>query len=61
VSAPTDGFAVGDEVRLLHSPPLGGIVSSLDEDGATVCMLIGLSYQLRGPFPLSDLEKVTDA
>jgi hypothetical protein len=47
---------VGDEVRFVHSPGLGGVISSIASDEAMVCMPIGGSYQLRGPVPLADLR-----
>lgn len=53
-------IGVGDIVRFKHSPPLSGVVSSLDSDGAMVCMRIGTSYQLRGPVACEDLELEDD-
>jgi hypothetical protein len=52
---------VGDEVRFVHSPGLGGIISSIADGAAMVCMPIGHSYQLRGPVPLADLAPAYNA
>jgi hypothetical protein len=45
----------GDEVRFIHSPGLVGVISSIGDGEAMVCMWIGRSYQLRGPVSLADL------
>lgn len=48
--------AVGDTVRLKHSYGREAVVSSMDDDGVMVCLPIGLSYQLRGPFTYDEIE-----
>jgi hypothetical protein len=49
-------ISAGDTVRFVHAPPLGGVVSSVADGKAMVCMPICGSYQLRGPVALEDLE-----
>ncbi len=49
----------GTEVRLIHSPPLTGRVSSAGPDRLMLSMLIDGRYQLRGPFQPSELAEVT--
>jgi hypothetical protein len=51
----------GDTVRMLHAYGREAVVSSADDDGVMLCMMIAGRYQLRGPFKHGDVEVVRDA
>lgn len=51
-------IAQGDRVQPTGSPGIVGVVTALYDGDATVCFPIGGSYQLRGPIPVDQLERV---
>jgi hypothetical protein len=56
MTRPLSDLSVGAEVDLIHAPGLRGVVSSISRDEVMLCMPIGLTYQLRGPFAPEDLR-----
>lgn len=53
-----DGLVPGDTVRLIHSYGRTAVVTGVVDGEVMVCLRIGLSYQLRGPYTLDEIERV---